>query len=448
MKVFLKDAGADKIIEILCTRGYQAYYVGGCVRDVLMGRTPHDFDIATNALPDVTASILREYGYAVIETGLKHGTVTAIYRGRPYEITTFRTDGKYLDHRRPSDVSYVKDIKEDMARRDFTINAMAIDKEGVLVDYFGGAEDIERRVIRCVGDPAVRFEEDALRIMRAIRFSAVLGFTIDENTSKAIHACRELFKNISAERICAEFSQIMVSERPSVCIREYIDVFGVFIPELLKSVGFDQKTPWHIYDVFEHTMTALDNTPPELTTRLAVLFHDIGKPYVYTEDAAGVGHFRGHAMYGADMAGNILLRLRFSRKIHDDVRLLVRHHDDRIPAERASVKRLMRRLGAENAARMADVELADHIAHNPVMVEARIKDTLLIRKMIDELTAEQACISLADLAVGGRDIIDAGVPQGKAVGDMLALLLEMVIDDKLPNEREALIKFVKENILI
>ncbi len=437
------DPGADTIIDILSSRGFDAYYVGGCVRDVMMGRIPHDYDIATGAEPEICADIIRNAGFAVIETGLKHGTVTAVLNGRPYEITTFRADGAYTDHRRPSEVSYVKNIRDDLSRRDFTVNAMAADRNGNVTDHFGGVYDIKRRLIRCVGDPETRFKEDALRIMRAIRFAAVLDFTIEKETSDAIRSCKDLLKMISAERISQELTLLLTSGRPSAYIREYIDVFGVFMPEIMPSVGFRQNNPWHIYDVFEHTMAALDNTPPDITTRLAVLLHDIGKPYTYSEDESGTGHFKEHAAVGADMARKILSRLRFPSSVINDVFVLVKHHDDRTSPDSVSVKRLMRRLGPENAARIADVELADSIAHNPVMVEDRIKDIYVIKDMIGRIERDNACIRISDLSVDGNDIISLGVPQGKRVGEILSTLLDAVIDERVPNDKEALTDLAK-----
>lgn len=437
---------AEEIIRILNQNGYRAYYVGGCVRDALLGKTPHDFDLATDALPEETEALFRGKGYPVIETGIRHGTVSVILEKKPYEITTFRTDGEYRDHRRPDRVTFVRTLREDLARRDFTVNALAFHrKEGVL-DYFNGRADLEGRTIRCVGRPEARFKEDALRILRALRFAAQLGFSIEQNTAQAVRSCKELLRTVSAERICAEFTGILEADAPSGILREYIDVFGIFLPELLPSVGFRQNNPWHLYDVFEHTMVALEHTPRDLTVRLAVLFHDIGKPYVYTQDGDGVGHFKGHAALSAQLAEQILKRLRFDRRTREDVCLLVRHHDDRIPADAASVKRLIRRLGKENAARVIRVETADHAAQNPALVAARRQEMQVIGRMIESLTQPGACcLTTADLAVDGTDVLAAGVPQGRQVGRMLERILELVTEEKLPNEREALLRYIETN---
>ena len=440
------DKNAEEIIRILNQNGYEAYYVGGCVRDALMGNVPHDFDIATNALPEQTKRIFWEKGVPVIETGIQHGTISVLLQKQPYEITTFRTDGEYLDHRRPESVTFVRSLKQDLARRDFTMNALAFHREEGVLDFFEGQKDLQNHVIRCVGEPETRFREDALRILRALRFAAVLDFTIERNTAAAIHSSKELLRMVSPERICAEFSKIMMADRPSRVLREYIDVFGIFLPELLPSVGFQQNNPWHRYDVFEHTMVALEHTPCDLPTRLAVLFHDIGKPYVYTQDSNGIGHFKGHAALSETLAKQMMMRLKFDRKTRDTVCLLVLHHDDRIPNTPASVKRLIRRLGKQNAIRVIQVEIADHAAQNSAMVAPRQQEAQSIERMIHELAGKDAaCITYADLAVNGTDILEAGVPQGRQVGKLLAMLLETVTEEKLPNEREALLQFIQVN---
>ena len=439
------DENAEQIIDILRKKEYSAYYVGGCVRDALMGKMPHDFDIATDALPEEVRAVFQKRGYPVIETGLKHGTVTVLAGHQPYEVTTFRVDGSYEDHRRPDSVSFVKSLKADLSRRDFTINALAYDACGGVRDYFGGLADIQNKIIRCVGEPQKRFTEDSLRILRALRFAATLDFTIEKNTSDQIHACKELIRAVSYERICAEFCKIMCSGKPSAILREYVDVFGIFIPELLPMVGFRQNTPWHIYDVFEHTMAALDNTPCDLTLRIAVLFHDIGKPSVYTEDEHGVGHFKYHGVRGTELAKVIMDRLKFDHQTKQDVCLLVRHHDDRIPGDSVSVKRLIRRMGDENALRIMRLEYADNSAQNPEKVAGRREMIRRIEQMIIALTApEERCFSYKDMAVDGRDILAAGVPQGPEIGSLLGTILDKIIKEELPNEREALLKFISD----
>lgn len=442
----IKDKYADEIIRILNKNGYEAYYVGGCVRDAILGLIPHDFDITTSAKPEETAQTFRNMGYNVVETGIKHGTVTVICDKKPYEVTTFRMDGKYSDSRHPESVEFVTSLREDLARRDFTVNAMAYHPEIGVVDYFGGQDDLKSKIIRCVGEPVKRFEEDALRILRALRFAGRFNFTIEEKTSKAVKECRGLLKNISAERIFIEFCGILVSADASDIVRRYIDVIGVFLPELLPMIGFEQKSRWHIYDVFEHTMVALNNSPRDLITRLAVLFHDVAKPLVCTEDAEGFRHFKGHQKEGSNIADIVLKRLKADNGTRKRVCNLILHHDDRIPAQEVSVLRLMRRMG-EDTQRAIDVEKADHSAQNQLMVSARFDELIEIENIYRDLhNAKDLCINLSDLDISGNDIIACGVEKGRKVGEILNILLDEVIEKRLPNEREALVDFVKNLI--
>ena len=441
----IKDKYADEIIDILNESGYEAYYVGGCVRDALLGVQPGDFDITTNAKPDETAEVFSQKGYRIVETGLKHGTISIICDKRPYEVTTFRVDGEYVDGRHPESVRFVSSLREDLARRDFTVNAMAYHPKKGIVDYFGGQEDIGKRVIRCVGEPVKRFEEDALRILRALRFAGRLGFSIEERTSAAVNECRELLKNISAERIYSELCNILVTDSAADILEKYVDVFGVFIPELMMMVGFEQKSKWHVYDVFKHTMVALKNSPKDLIVRLAVLFHDVGKPHVCVEDAEGFRHFRGHQKVSCELAGEILRRLRADNKTRERVCKLILHHDDRIPVEEAAVLRLMRRMG-EDTIRSIEVEKADNSAQNPDMVYERFVDLSKIEKLYEKLKKkDDLCLKLSDLDISGSDVISCGVKAGPKVGEVLEALLEEVTEKRLPNEKEALVEFVKNH---
>lgn len=441
----IKDKYADEIIDILNESGYEAYYVGGCVRDALLGVQPGDFDITTNAKPDETAEVFSQKGYRIVETGLKHGTISIICDKRPYEVTTFRVDGEYVDGRHPESVRFVSSLREDLARRDFTVNAMAYHPKMGIVDYFGGQEDIVKRVIRCVGEPVKRFEEDALRILRALRFAGRLGFSIEERTSAAVNECRELLKKISAERIYSELCNILLTDSAADILEKYVDVFGVFIPELMMMVGFEQKTKWHVYDVFKHTMVALKNSPKDLIVRLAVLFHDVGKPHVCVEDAEGFRHFRGHQKVSCELAGEILRRLRADNKTRERVCKLILHHDDRIPVEETAVLRLMRRMG-EDTIRSIEVEKADNSAQNPDMVYGRFVDLGKIEKLYEKLKKkDDLCLKLSDLDISGSDVISCGVKAGPKVGEVLEALLEEVIEKRLPNEKEALVEFVKNH---
>lgn len=441
----IKDKYADEIIDILNESGYEAYYVGGCVRDALLGVQPGDFDITTNAKPDETADVFSQKGYRIVETGLKHGTISIICDKRPYEVTTFRVDGEYVDGRHPESVRFVSSLREDLARRDFTVNAMAYHPKMGIVDYFGGQEDIGKRVIRCVGEPVKRFEEDALRILRALRFAGRLGFSIEERTSAAVNECRELLKKISAERIYSELCNILLTDSAADILEKYVDVFGVFIPELMMMVGFEQKTKWHVYDVFKHTVVALKNSPKDLIVRLAVLFHDVGKPHVCVEDAEGFRHFRGHQKVSCELAGEILRRLRADNKTRERVCRLILHHDDRIPVEETAVLRLMRRMG-EDTIRSIEVEKADNSAQNPDMVYGRFVDLGKIEKLYEKLKKkDDLCLKLSDLDISGSDVISCGVKAGPKVGEVLEALLEEVTEKRLPNEKEALVEFVKNH---
>lgn len=436
------DKNADEIICTLNKNGYEAYYVGGCVRDSLLGIEPCDFDITTSAKPEETSEIFRRAGYSVIETGIRHGTVSVIFGQKTYEVTTFRVDGKYSDSRHPESVEFVSSLKEDLARRDFTINAMAYHPDTGMVDFFGGREDLKNKYIRCVGQPVKRFEEDALRILRALRFASRYNFTIEENTSNAVKMCKGLLNNISAERIYSELCGILINSSCAEFFRNYIDVFAVFIPEILPMVGFEQKSRWHIYDVFEHTMVALENTPDDLIVRLTVLFHDMGKPIVFTEDAQGFRHFKGHQKVSCEMAEKILRRLKADNRTRERVCRLVLHHDDRIPLEESAALRLIRRMG-EDALRAVYVEKADNLGQNPVMVSKRYNELNELQQMIENIIKnKEACIYLSDLAISGKDVIACGIKPGPRVGEVLNILLEEVTEKRLPNEREALVDFI------
>ncbi|MBR5785576.1 MAG: CCA tRNA nucleotidyltransferase [Clostridia bacterium] len=436
------DKNANEIIYTLNKNGYEAYYVGGCVRDALLGIKPCDFDITTSAKPEETSAIFRRAGYTVIETGIKHGTVSVIFDKKSYEVTTFRVDGKYSDSRHPESVEFVSSLKEDLARRDFTVNAMAYHPNTGIFDFFGGREDLKNKFIRCVGEPVKRFEEDALRILRALRFASRYDFTIEENTSNAIKQCKALLDNISAERIYSEFCGILINSSCAKFFRNYVDVFAVIIPEILPMVGFEQKSRWHIYDVFEHTMVALENTPDDLIVKLTVLFHDMGKPIVFTEDEQGFRHFKGHQKVSCEIAEKILRRLKADNKTRERVYTLVLHHDDRIPLDETAALRLIRRVG-EDALRAIYVEKADNLGQNPVMVSKRYSELNELQKMVEKLIKnDEACIYLSDLAISGKDVIACGIKPGPRVGEILNILLEEVTEKRLPNEREALVDFI------
>ena len=430
-------------ISTLAANGFEAYIVGGCVRDSLLGGNPKDYDITTSAEPEEVEKIFGNF--RVIETGIKHGTVTVLINKMPLEITTFRIDSDYSDNRHPENVTFTKSLEEDTARRDFTMNALAYNDERGICDFYGGTDDIKNKIIRCVGDADKRFGEDALRIMRAIRFSSVLGFEIEENTKRAVFKNKELLRNISSERIASELVKLLCGANVRKVLMEYIDVLGVVIPELLPMKGFDQKNIHHIYDVLEHTAAAVENIEPTPVLRLTALFHDIGKPECFFMKD-GQGHFYGHADIGADMTTKILSRLKFDNNTKNTVTKLVKIHDVQIEETDTAVKRCMNKHTPEIFFLLLKMKRADTLAQSP-MCRERLEYLDRLEKRANEIINRKACFSMKDLAVNGNDLIKLGVKPGKELGNILKHLLEAVIEGKLPNDKNTLIKFTKENYL-
>ena len=430
-----------RALSVLEACGYEAYVVGGCVRDSLIGRTPNDWDITTNATPEQMKACFADF--RVIETGIQHGTLTVIVDGTQLEITTYRNDGEYLDNRHPVQVTFSTHIKDDLSRRDFTVNAMAYHPTRGLVDLFGGKEDLNEHIIRAVGDSKTRFEEDGLRILRAIRFASVLDFDIHADTAKAVHACKYLLSGIAFERIREEFCKLICGKGAVRILREYIDVVAVFLPELARCVGFDQNTKYHCYDVFEHTLHALElYQGDDPMIYLGILLHDIGKPLCYTEDAQG-GHFKGHAPAGVEITREILTRLRFDNDTIRRMELLVEWHDIPLSAEKKRVKRLMQKLSDEDILRLLEIKRCDRLAH-AVDFQELPPELAHIPTVIAEIRLEDACLSLRTLAVDGDDLMALGIPKGKQIGEMLHWLLDEVIEEHIPNEKNALLQAAKE----
>jgi len=423
--------------------GYEAYIVGGCVRDGLMGHIPDDYDITTSAFPEEVARVFAEN--RVIETGIKHGTLTVIVDNMPLEITTFRVDGEYTDSRHPSSVSFTRSLKEDVMRRDFTMNAIACGRDGSIIDYYDGAEDIECGVIRCVGDAEKRFCEDALRIMRALRFSSVLGFEIEEQTRRAAFANKERLANVSAERIYVELIKLLCGKNVRRILMEYIDILGVVVPELLPMKGFCQQNSYHIYDVLEHTAAAVESIAPEPVLRLAALFHDCGKPASFTMDEDGTGHFYGHSQISAQKADEALLRLKTDTATRRTVTELVNCHDIELTADRKCVKRRMCKLGEEMFFLMLEHKRADCIAQNPSL-RSRLEEYDEIERIAKKIIEERECFSVSSLAVNGSDLIEAGVEKGKMIGDILSELLDEVIAERVKNEKSELLELVAQKL--
>ncbi len=435
--------GAAFAMERLKRHGFEAYAVGGCVRDSLLGRAPNDWDLTTNALPEQTAACFSDH--RIIDTGMKHGTVAVLHEGELLEITTYRLDGDYADNRHPVSVTFSKELRDDLSRRDFTVNAMAYSPEVGLVDCFGGKKDLADGIIRCVGDPQTRFEEDGLRILRALRFASVLDFSLDEKTADAVHHCKHLLKNIANERIREEFCKLLCGKRAVPILREFGDVIAEFIPEIAPSFGFDQRSKYHCYDVWEHTLRALEQTEShDLVTRLGILFHDIGKPLCFVEDEAG-GHFPRHAEAGVELCDGILRRLRFDNATRDLLLKLVKYHDVPLIPEDKHVKRAILRYGEDGLQKLLEIQRCDRLAHAPDYSEppAYLDEIPVI---VERIREENACLSLKTLAVKGDDLMALGYPSGKEIGAALQTLLDAVIDGDLPNDKETLINHVKDHM--
>lgn len=432
---------AAAVLDRLNGSGFEAYLVGGCVRDSLMGGTPGDWDVATSAKPEETERALA--GFRVIETGLKHGTVTVLSAGMPVEVTTFRIDGDYSDGRHPDRVAFTESLAQDLSRRDFTVNALAYSPGSGVVDRFGGLEDIATKRIRCVGDPDLRFQEDGLRILRALRFSSVLGFSVEAQTAESLVANRSLLDRIACERIQAEFTKLLCGRDAGRVMRRFREVVAQFIPELAPCFDFEQKNPHHIYDVWEHTLHCVDAVEPQPVLRLTMLLHDIEKPECFTQDKAGVGHFYGHASKSADTARTVLTRLRYDKRTITDVEALVRLHDLPMSPEPAVMRRRLNRLG-EHQLRMLLLAAAADVKGKAPEENRRLKLLESCEKELNHILRQKECFSLDGLAVGGSDLLKIGIAEGPEVGRTLKILLGAVIAGKCSNSRAELLRFAQE----
>ena len=436
-------AGAEFVLRRLHEAGYQAYVVGGCVRDTLLGKAPKDWDVCTNALPQQMQQVFADCH--VIETVLQHGTLTVMYHHEPFEVTTFRVDGEYTDHRHPDEVIFVADVRDDLSRRDFTVNAMAWSPETGVVDAFGGQEDLARKLIRCVGEPEKRFGEDALRIMRALRFASVYGFAIDPATDAAIHALKHTMADVAAERIRVELMKLLCGDGAGDILRAYRDVMFTLFPALAAMDGFDQRTPHHLWDVWEHTVRAVEAVPAVETLRLAMLLHDCGKIAAFSVDEQGVGHAYGHEEQSVRIAEKVLADLRMDNATRDRVLLLISSHGWPVTPERRLLKRRLNQLDEEALRQLIEVKRADALAtgtKDPAAVESHRVQTL---SALDVLLAENPCVTLREMAVNGRDVMALGA-KGRIVGETLQWLLEQVLDDELPNERNALLEAARTHL--
>ena len=424
------------VVERLERYGYEAYVVGGCVRDSLLGRNPKDWDVCTNALPEEVLRVFKRFH--VIKTGLQHGTVTVMVDKQPVEVTTFRIDGDYSDNRHPDSVNFVSRVEEDLARRDFTINAMAYSPARGLVDAFDGQTDLKAGIIRCVGEPDARFNEDGLRILRALRFAARYNFGIETETAFSIHRNRHLLENVSVERIFTELKGILVGDGVLGMMQAFPDVFSIIIPELAPTIGFDQHNPHHCYDVWTHTAHAVQAAPADEVIRLALLLHDIAKPATFTRGDDGKGHFYDHGTKGADMARRILRHLKSDTATLENVVTLVREHDATLPTTAPGMRRCIGRLGLNTLNQLLAIKQADMDAqstHERPQKQATLREA---RLLLEDVLEGTPAYSVGDLALAGRDLIALGLKPGPAMGSILKTLLTEVQDEILPNTREAL----------
>ena len=431
MKIVLPD-DVKKIIETLEQNGYEGYAVGGCVRDSILGRMPNDWDITTSASPQQVKNLFLR----TVDTGIQHGTVTVLMGKEGYEVTTYRVDGEYEDGRNPKEVTFTASLEEDLRRRDFTINAMAYTAREGLVDIFGGRADIENKVIRCVGESAERFGEDALRIMRAVRFSAQLGFTVDQDTAAAAKELAGTLAKISAERIQAELVKLLVSPHPDYLryAWEY-GITSVILPEFDLTIETPQNNPHHCYIVGEHTLEALKQIQAEKTLRLSALFHDFGKPQTHTTDADGIDHFHGHAKVSAELADKILHRLKFDNDTISKVKVYVRYHDVRPELTEKSVRRAVSRVGADAFAEILKLKMADTLAQSPKWQPQKKEYLKELTALYQDILKKKQCLCIKDLKVSGRDLIADGMKPGKEMGEILARLLELVLEEPERNEK-------------
>lgn len=438
------NENAKWIIARLQQNGYPCYAVGGCVRDSLMGREPHDWDFTTPALPDEIERLFSDC--RTVNFGKEFGTIAVVLDGTPYEITTYRIDGEYSDGRHPDAVSFSSSLTDDLARRDFTINAMAYNDDEGLIDPFDGQRDLGFGVIRCVGTATRRFAEDALRILRALRFASTLGFSIEPTTSDAILSGRRMLTEISPERIRDELLKLLCGEKVDFVLRRYRSVIAVFIPELLGTFDFEQNTPHHNRDVYRHSVAAVKNIEPDPLLRTVMLFHDIGKPMSRTVDKHGVSHYKNHPILGAAMTEEILRRLCLPRLFIEEACTLIRYHDLRLQPDPVKIKRYLNLLGAKTMRKLYKIRLADTLAQSMHLRQEKLDGLEAVNREMERILASGECYNLHMLAVNGSDLIHLGVGTGQRIGEILSVLLEKVITGELPNEKEPLIAAAKAMI--
>lgn len=432
----------DIAINLLQSAGFEAYAVGGCVRDSLLGKTPNDWDITTSAKPEDMKSVF--VNFRCIDTGIKHGTVTVVIDGEPLEITTFRLDGEYEDNRHPKSVTFTSNLGADLGRRDFTVNAMAYSKKTGTVDLFGGQNDLKNRIIRCVGDPDRRFNEDALRILRALRFASALDFEIEEKTAQSLLKNRALLGNISEERIAKELLKLVCGKGAKRILTDFAPVLFEILPELQPMYKNSHDNPHHCYDIYEHTLIAVESIDPEPTLRFAMLLHDCGKPAVKKFDENGVAHFCGHQRSSAEISAQILARLKVSNKFRDEILFLVSNHDRwELYENTEKMPRYLSKFGLDGVLNLLKVMRTDVLAQSPEY-RYRLDQIADAEETAKNLAAQKPCLSLSELQINGRTLMDIGIPQGRKLGAVLAQLLDEVIDGVTKNTQEALTTRARE----
>lgn len=427
-------------LRMLSEAGYEAYIVGGCVRDFMLGRTPNDYDITTNALPAQTQSVFK--GFRCIDVGIQHGTVAVIINGMQLEITTYRIDGEYSDKRHPESVSFSSELKDDLSRRDFTVNALACSGSGEIVDCFSGRDDLQSHVIRCVGEAEKRFDEDALRIMRAVRFASQLGFSIEPETEKYVFSLKDTLKCISAERLRAELDKLLCGKAVFDILMKYHEILEVFIPEITETVGFEQHSIYHGYTVWEHMARTVMNSPDDHLIRLTMLLHDISKPECFTLDINGNGHFKKHPEKGAVKAEKILRRLKYDNKTIKSVTTLIKYHDAEFRS-RQDIKRMMSVTGADLFFSLISVQKADGLSKDGTC-RTEINDLEWVRKTAEDILEKNECLSIKELQINGNHLMEAGFT-GADIGRILSSLLSDVLDDRIENRFDSLMEYALAN---
>ena len=440
--IFQLPAPVGEVLARLAAAGFEAWCVGGCVRDTLLGKRPFDWDVATSARPEETRAVFA--GERLVEVGAAHGTIALVPpEGHPIEITTFRSDGEYTDARHPDSVTFSRRLEDDLSRRDFTVNAMAYHPDRGLVDLFHGREDLEQGLLRCVGDPARRFQEDALRILRCLRFASQLGFAIQQSTGAALWEEKGRLQTLSHERVREELTKLLCGENAAPVLREYAGILFTLLPELAPMKGCAQETPYHCFDVWEHTLHAVDYAPQQGDLRWAALLHDAGKPGRKTRSADGVAHFYGHPPESGRIARQLLTRLRFSNKERDWIAALVDHHEDAMPMGEAHLKGLLGRYGERFVFTLFQLQEADMSAKAPGVFERRLPDLEESRALARAILERGDCLTLGDMALTGEDLKALGVAPGPEMGKLLRRLLEAVQRGEAANTPAALGELAK-----